>query len=80
MELVDMAQKKEFKASQNLEQERLEFLENERGKDAALSFAEQTRRTYRRAILSRSPPAGDAVFRLRLLASYCYLKRYIEKS
>lgn len=63
--------------SERLEAERLRFLETTRGPAEALAFARQTRTGYRRAVLARAAPAGDADFRLRLLASYCYLKRYI---
>lgn len=66
-----------IEGSQELEAQRIRFLETTRSRDQALAFARQTRTAYRRAVLGRSPPAGDALFRLRLLASYCYLKRYL---
>lgn len=67
----------EFKQSQALEAERIDFLCRERGADAAQDFARQTRSAYRRSVLSRSAPAGDPIFRLRLIASYCYFKRFL---
>lgn len=69
-----------FQQSQQLENDRIRFLETTRGSGEALAFARQTCTGYRRAVVSRSPPAGDALFRLRLLASYCYLKRYLNSS
>lgn len=64
---------------QALEQEgeRIRFLEHERGVEGAVAFARSTGHAYRRAVVSHSPPAGDAIFRLRLMASYCYFKRYL---
>lgn len=56
---------------------RVRMLEGERGVEAAVAFARQTRDLYRSAVVSRSPPAGDAEFRLRLMAAYCQLKRYL---
>lgn len=61
------------------EAERIRFLERERGAEAAAEFARQTRAAYRRAVVMRSPPAGEATFRLRLIASYCYFKRYLAR-
>lgn len=72
----ETAQSAEFQESQHLEADRLRFLEQSWGRDAALAFAQQTMRIYRRAVVRRSPPAGNPEYRLRLLASYCYLKDY----
>ena len=66
-----------FRDSQALEAERLRFLETTRGAAAARAFARQTCSGYRRAVLARAAPAADPVFGLRLLASYCYFKRYL---
>lgn len=68
----------EFAESQRLEAARIAFLERDRGEEAARAFAIQTLRSYRRAVVHRAPPAGEQRFRLRLLASYCYLKRYVR--
>ncbi|MCO6441819.1 MAG: hypothetical protein J5I81_12220 [Nitrococcus mobilis] len=68
----------EFAESQRLEAARIAFLERDRGKEAARVFAIQTLRSYRRAVVHRAPPAGEQRFRLRLLASYRYLKRYVR--
>lgn len=64
--------------SMRLESRRLRFLERNRGVEAAREFAERTRTGYRRAVVRRSAPAGGAVFRLRLVGSYCVLKRYLR--
>lgn len=77
MEQADTERAGIFRDSQALEAERLRFLETTRGAEDALAFARQTCLGYRRAVVARAAPAGDPVFRLRLLASYCYLKRYI---
>lgn len=69
----------EFWESQRLEAARIAFLERHRGEEAAHAFATQTLRSYRRAVVYQAPPAGDQGFRLRLLASYCYLKRYVSQ-
>lgn len=66
----------EFSESQRLEAARIAFLERDRGEEAARVFAIQTLRSYRRAVVHRAPPAGERRFRVGLLASYCYLKRY----
>lgn len=63
--------------SERQEAERVAFLEETRGEADARAFAEQTLRVYRRAVVQRAAPAGEKVFRLRLLGSYCYLKRYL---
>lgn len=68
----------EISESQRLEAARIALLERERGKEAARAFAMQTLRSYRRAVIHRAPPAGEWRFQLRLLASYCYLKRYLR--
>jgi hypothetical protein len=69
-----------YRQSEQLEAARMSFMETDRGHAAALAFARQTRNSYRRAVVTRTAPAGDSVFRLRLIASYCYLKRYIAAS
>lgn len=69
-----------YQQSEQLEAMRISFLETSRGQEAALAFARQTRKSYRRAVVTRTAPAGDSVFRIRLIASYCYLKRYINSS
>lgn len=69
-----------YRQSERLEEARMRFMETDRGQAAALAFARQTRDSYRRAVVARTAPAGDAIFRLRLIASYCYLKRYIAAS
>ncbi|WP_290651795.1 hypothetical protein [Aquisalimonas sp.] len=61
------------------EAERIRFIEQNRGQEAAEAFARQTRALYRRAVVNRSAPAGDQLIRLRLLGSYCYLKRYLHR-
>lgn len=67
-----------FAESLHHEAARLRFLECSRGPESALAFAERTRSIYRRAVVKRSAPAADGVFRRRLVASYCYLKRYLQ--
>ena len=74
---MDVRDRQVYQKSELLEAARVRFLEVNRGHEAALAFAHQTRNSYRHAVLTRTAPAGDPVFRLRLLASYCYLKRYI---
>lgn len=69
-----------FADSVAYEAARIRFLERNRGCESALAFASQTRAIYRRAVVQRTAPAGEAVFRLRLVASYCYLKRYLHSS
>ena len=59
------------------EGERIAFVERERGAEDARAFAERILKAYRRAVVSRSPPAGDPTFRLRLMGSYCAFKRYL---
>jgi len=59
------------------ESRRIHFLELNRGAAAAREFAARTCAGYRRAVLRRSAPAGEVGYRLRLLGSYCYLKRYL---
>lgn len=76
-EIID-ERRAEFTESQRLEAVRIAFLEQHRGKEAARAFAIQTLGSYRRAVVHRAPPAGERRFRLRLLASYCYLKRYVR--
>lgn len=61
------------------ERERIAFIEHERGAEEARAFAENIRDAYRRAVVSRSPPAGDPTFRLRLMGSYCAFKRYLAE-
>ncbi len=61
------------------ERERIAFIEHERSVEEAHAFAERIRDAYRRAVVSRSPPAGDPTFRLRLMGSYCAFKRYLAK-
>jgi hypothetical protein len=63
--------------STRLEAARIRFLQQHRGDAAALAFARQTCRSYRHAVLTRTAPAGEEAFRLRLVASYRYLKRYM---
>lgn len=63
--------------SGRLEAARVRFIETSRGREAALVFARQTAANYRRAVVNRSAPAGDGLCRLRLIASYCYLRRYL---
>lgn len=77
---MDSESTKIFQHSQQLEAGRIRFLETGRGPEDARAFARQTSRGYRRAVLSRSPPAGDPLFRLRLMASYCYLKHYLRSN
>ena len=67
-----------FHDSERQEEARLRFLESERGRDEAVAFARRTARLYRQAVVSGSPPAGDRAFRLRLMGSYCRLKRYLH--
>lgn len=69
-----------FHDSERREETRIHFLESERGRDEAVAFARQTLRLYRRAVVHRAPPAGEAAFRLRLMGSYCYLKRYLQSA
>lgn len=59
------------------ESKRIRFLERSRGAAAAREFAVRTCAGYRRAVLRRSAPAGELGYRLRLLGSYCYFKRYL---
>lgn len=66
-----------FHDSARREEARVRMLEHERGRAAAAEFARQTLRSYRRAVVTRSAPAGDPVFRLRLMGSYCYLKQWL---
>lgn len=61
------------------ERERIAFVEREHGTEEARAFAERIRKAYRRAVVSRSPPAGDPTFRLRLMGSYCAFKRYLAE-
>jgi hypothetical protein len=68
----------ELRRSERLEAERIAFLERTRSREAARAFAEQTLRNYRRAVVHRAPPAGSATFRLRLIGSCCYFKRYLR--
>jgi hypothetical protein len=58
---------------------RLAFLERHAGRKAACAFAWQTLRIYRRAVVGRAAPAGEKIYRLRLLGSYCYLRRYVRE-
>lgn len=67
-----------FHASARDEEARIRFLESQRGHDEAVAFARQTLRLYRRAVVTATPPAGERAFRLRLMGSYCYLKRYLH--
>ncbi|WP_440997788.1 hypothetical protein [Arhodomonas sp. SL1] len=60
------------------ERDRLRFLEATRGRAAAREFAARTMSGYRRAVVRRSAPAGERLFRLRLTGSYCYLKQYLK--
>lgn len=69
-----------YRQSEELEAARMGFMEKTRGHEAAQAFARQTRDSYRRAVVTRTPPAGDSVFRIRLIASYCYLKRYMASA
>lgn len=66
-----------FHESERQEEARIRFLESEQGRDAAVRFARQTLRTYRRAVVTRTPPATEPSYRLRFMGSYCYLKRYL---
>ncbi|MEX2575771.1 MAG: hypothetical protein WD382_03875 [Halofilum sp. (in: g-proteobacteria)] len=66
-----------FEQGKQAEAERIAFLERERGIEEAVAFARRTGTAYRRAVVARSPPAGDPAFRLRLMASYCYFKAYL---
>ncbi|MBA1147897.1 hypothetical protein H0Z60_12665 [Ectothiorhodospiraceae bacterium WFHF3C12] len=67
-----------IRESMACESRRIRFLERSRGTAAAREFAMRTRTGYRSAVLRRSAPAAEVVFRLRLLGSYCYLKRYLD--
>ena len=60
------------------ERERIRFLEQNRGEVAARTFARRTLTLYRSAVVRRSAPAGELLFRLRLVGSYCHLKRYLQ--
>lgn len=75
--MIDQETRLTLQHSSELEATRIAFLETSRGRDAALEFARQTRNSYRRAVVTHTAPAGDRIFRLRLIGSYCYLKRYI---
>lgn len=66
-----------IRESMACESNRIHYLELHRGAAAAREFAARTRSGYRRAVLRRSAPAGEPGYRLRLLGSYCYLKRYL---
>jgi len=68
----------EFRNSEQAEASRVRFLESSRGHDAAVRFARQTLAIYRTAVVHRSPPAGEARYRLRLMGSYCFLKQYLR--
>ncbi|HEX5512784.1 MAG TPA: hypothetical protein VFY81_00140 [Gammaproteobacteria bacterium] len=74
---MDARQKQICQQSEQLEAARIRFLETSRGRTAALAFAQQTRNSYRHAVLTRTAPAGEEIFRLRLIGSYRYLRRYI---
>jgi len=74
---MDARQQQICQQSEQLEAARIRFLETSRGRAAALAFARQTRNSYRHAVLTRTAPAGEESFRLRLIASYRYLKRYL---
>lgn len=65
--------------SETQEAKRIAFLEQTRGAADARAFAEQTLHLYRRAVVQGAAPAGEKIFRLRLLGSYCYLKRYLAR-
>jgi hypothetical protein len=67
-----------FHAGRRREQARIRFLEHERGREPAADFARRTLGGYRRAVLRRTPPAGEPVLRYRLMGSYCYFKRYLD--
>ncbi len=67
-----------FHESARHEEARIRFVESQRGHDEAVAFARQTLRLYRRAVVTETPPAGERAFRLRLMGSYCYLKRYLH--
>lgn len=77
---MNKSMQQDYQQSTELEAARIRFLETTRDTAAALAFAQQTCHSYRRAVVSRTAPAGDALFRARLIASYCYLKRYINKA
>lgn len=64
--------------SMRREADRIRFLERTRGRAEAQLFARRTCGSYRRAVLGRSAPAGETIYRLRLMGSYCYLKRYLN--
>ena len=63
------------------EQSRIAFYENRDGKEAAIAFARNTLRTYRRAVLDKHQPkphhASLPGYRPRFIASYLALKRYV---
>ena len=66
-----------FDESADREATRIRMLDAERGRAAAVDFARQTLRSYRRAVVLRTAPAAEPVYRLRLMGSYCYLKRWL---
>ncbi|UEX79711.1 hypothetical protein LMH63_08720 [Spiribacter halobius] len=70
--------RQELARSQELEAERVRFLERTRSPGEAQAFARRTRGIYRRAVLNRSAPAAEPVYRLRLIGSYCYLRHYLN--
>ena len=66
-----------FHESADREADRIRRLDSERGRAAAAEFARQTLHSYRRAVVRRTAPAAEPVYRLRLMGSYCYLKRWL---
>lgn len=74
------SQRETFAEAIEQERERLALIEREQGLEEARAFAERIRNAYRRAVISRSPPAGDPVFRLRLMGSYCAFRRYLARN
>lgn len=68
----------ELRQSERREAERIDYLERTRGVEAARAFAAQTLRSYRRAVVHRAPPACSAMFRLRMIGSCRYLRRYLR--
>ncbi|MHB8409968.1 MAG: hypothetical protein ACYDHY_18105 [Acidiferrobacterales bacterium] len=66
------------------EQNRLDFIEQRDGRDAAVVFALRTLRTYRKAVLakrhSRRHHASLPEYRRSFIESYVAFKRYVATS
>lgn len=81
---INMSPRHEALEVEMVEKQRLQFVKERNGKEAAIAFAKQTMTIYRAAVLAsrkrgyeKPHHASLPEYRKRFIKSYCSFKRYI---